>query len=86
MYTVASYSLTVDVMKFEVCSRVFAYLDENNGWAYKTIDYIVFPVGLLALGPSLLITLGRNVPASAFDAIDTHGNCRLCHCIHTVLP
>jgi hypothetical protein len=39
----------------------FSYsLDEHNGWAYKTIDYIVFPTGLLALGDSLLLTVGRN--------------------------
>lgn len=34
--------------------------DERNGWAYKTIDYIVFPTGLLALNDSLLLTVGRN--------------------------
>ena len=36
--------------------------DENNGWAFKAIDYIVFPIGLMRLQntDSLLVTLGRN--------------------------
>lgn len=34
--------------------------DEANGWAFKAIDYIVFPVGLLVKEDTLYVTLGRN--------------------------
>lgn len=35
-------------------------VDERNGWAFKTIDYIVFPTGVVDMGESLLLTVGRN--------------------------
>ena len=40
--------------------NIFSCADEKNGWAFKSIDFIVFPVGLLSIGDSLLVTVGRN--------------------------
>lgn len=37
-----------------------AMYNETNGWAYKSIDYIVFPMGLLAFDDVLFIISGRN--------------------------
>eukprot|EP01036_Dinobryon_divergens_P022657 gene22658-30937_t len=34
--------------------------DENNGWAFKAIDYIVFPIGLLVKGETCYVSMGRN--------------------------
>jgi len=34
--------------------------DESNGWAFKAIDYIVFPVGLLVRNDTCYVSMGRN--------------------------
>ena len=34
--------------------------DENNGWAFKAIDYIVFPIGLLVRNGTAFVSMGRN--------------------------
>jgi hypothetical protein len=37
------------------------FYDENvNGWAFKAIDYIVFPMGLVIRGDYIYISLGKN--------------------------
>lgn len=36
------------------------HYDERNGWAFKAIDYIVFPCGVEVVGDMLIISLGRN--------------------------
>jgi hypothetical protein len=37
-----------------------ALYDESTGWAYKTVDYIVYPLGLLVRGDSLYLSVGKN--------------------------
>jgi hypothetical protein len=36
------------------------YDEHTSGWAFKAIDYILFPTGLLIRGDVLYVTMGRN--------------------------
>ena len=46
---------------------------EVNGWAFKAIDYILFPTGLLQRNGSLFVTMGRNDNQGWALVVDTAG-------------
>lgn len=37
-----------------------ALYNETYGWSYRTIDYIVFPTGLVVKNDTILVSLGKN--------------------------
>ena len=55
-----------------IIPRIF-YDEHTDGWSFRAIDYIVFPMNIVVDGDNLLVSVGRNDRSGWVVRLDIKG-------------